>query len=78
MKITKKYTFEDLLNISKEELNAWKGLTIHVLKKNDQELEGIIIGFELASNHPYLPCGFILKDSTHVSFQSINIVDLYE
>ncbi|MFI3298030.1 MAG: hypothetical protein R3Y59_10485 [bacterium] len=80
MNTIKKYTFEELLNISTEEFNEWKGLTLNILKKDGTEFTGVLLNLQLASlsNPPQLVCGFIFTDDTSINLQSIKTVCLYE
>ncbi len=71
MKTQKKYTFEELQNISNEEFNHWKGLTLHIFKKDGTEFTGVLSLMQLAANPPHLVCGFVFEDNTHIHFQSI-------
>lgn len=79
MKITKKYTFEDLLNFSKEELESWKGKVLSIDSNREQQFEEVMIDLVFAANHPpLLPCGFILASNKQVLFSSISAVTINE
>lgn len=72
MKTNKKYTFEELLNISTEEFDDWKGLTLNVLKKDGTEFTGLLSKMLLALNPPHRECGLIFDGDIQVLFTSIN------
>ena len=80
MKIIKQYTAEELLIISTEEFNDWKGLTLHILKKDGTEFTDVLLNLELASisHPPQLVSRFIFADNISVPILSIKVVYLYE
>ena len=80
MKTNKKYTFEELLNITTDEFNGWKGMTLRVIKNDDTEFKGVISNLQIAalSDPSRLVCGFIFTDNTSIPFQFIKVVYLHE
>lgn len=54
----------------------FQGKLITIIKNDDTQVRGGVIGFIKACNPPHLYCGFILSGDRHISFGSIKTIEV--
>mgnify|MGYP000668367262 CR=1 FL=1 len=69
-------TIDDLLKLTEEQVNPLRGKRCSFNMRDGSKAEGVIDKLQLASNSPYLPCGFILSDGKTINFQSLKDMEV--
>lgn len=71
------YLLDELMTLNDAEITRiFQGKLITIIKNDDTQVRGGVIGFIRACNPPHLYCGFILSEDCHIGFGSIRRVEL--
>ncbi|MBQ8423409.1 MAG: hypothetical protein IJY36_04005 [Coprobacter sp.] len=65
------YKLNDLLSFDIDNFRNLKGCHVEIETTNDQMIDGIVTGFGLAANPPYLVCSIMIDNKKDVLLQTI-------